>query len=79
MCDDKLLNQLKHLQVTPRKICCTASSACWCSKVSYKFEIQSEKCMSPVEMLEVAGRDMNFQDVEYLKTLALYEFDPREP
>ncbi len=37
MCNDKLLEELKHLQVKPKKIYCTASSTCWCSKLSYKF------------------------------------------
>ncbi len=82
MCDAKLLEELKHLQVAPKKLCCTASSTCWCSKISYRFGMQTmqfEGCMSPTEMLETVGDDMTSADVQYLTRLTSYEFDPREP
>ncbi|MCK9369632.1 hypothetical protein M0R04_06970 [Candidatus Dojkabacteria bacterium] len=81
MCNDKLLEELKHLQVKPKKLCCTASSTCWCGQVSYKFghSVVFEGCMSPAEMLEVAGSDMNAQDIQYLKKLSTYDFDHTEP
>jgi hypothetical protein len=82
MCDaPRLLEELKPLQVKPKKLCCKANTTCWCNQVSYRFghATHFEGCMSPAEMLERAGSDMNTQDIAYLKQMMNYEFDANEP
>lgn len=73
---DKLLESVRHLQVKPKNLKCTVSSTCWCNNISFRFIHQPlELCMSPAEMLETAGSEMNEKDKKYLNTLIGYKFD----
>lgn len=79
MCDaTKILEYLRERQVKPEPLCCTASSNCWCNQLSYRFPLEQmyEICLSPKEMLEQAGHDMNSEDIKYLRSLIHKEFIP---
>lgn len=69
-----LLQQLKHLQVKPEELRCTCSSTCWCMNVSYRFPMTTGECMSPAEMLEIAGEELNNTDRQYLISLLGKQF-----
>ena len=69
-----LLQQLKHLQVKREELRCTCSSTCWCMKVSYKFPMSTGECMSPAEMLEIAGNELSKTDRQYLISLLGKQF-----
>jgi hypothetical protein len=76
MCDDKLLQQLKHLQVKPPIVECTQSSNCWCNEISFRFpmtQIQDE-CMSPKQLLDTYSDQMSTSDKQYLTNMSRYEF-----
>lgn len=79
MCDIDLLNSIKHLQIKPKELCCKKSSTCWCNGLMYRMQHSADECMSPGEMLNLCGHEMNAQDIKYLKKLSSYKFNPESP
>ena len=76
MCDATLLTKLKHLQVKPEDLECTLDQSCWCNNISYRFShiINFEGCMSPKEMLETGGSNLQETDKKYLQNLVHRKF-----
>lgn len=77
MCDgERLLLNMKQLQVKPEPLCCTVDSDCWCMRVQTRFShpLDKEDCMSPQEMLDMASVDLPEHDRIYLNGLVGREF-----
>lgn len=55
---------------------CTASSTCWCMKLSHQFPMQHGECMSPSELLNAAGSELPQRDIEFLTSLLGRKFIP---
>lgn len=77
MCNaDKLLKEMKHLQVKPKPVKCTCSVKCWCNQLSFKYPANQpwDSCLSPEEMLNQYQNQMDEDDIKYLKSLLGREF-----
>lgn len=77
MCDrDQLLNDLKHLQVKPKPLCCTVDASCWCMRVQTRFThpLDLSDCLSPQEMLDQASVNLPEHDRVYLQSLVGRQF-----
>ena len=70
MCDG-----VNYLKTMKQELKCTNSINCWCNLVQYKFKhVTDGECMSPEEMLNIAGNDMSKYDRSYLKELTKQKF-----
>lgn len=75
MCDGmKILSELK---VNLPELKCKPGNGCWCENIKYKFDMcdGTGTCMSPKEMLDVAGEEMGDNDRRYLRSLLKYKFN----
>lgn len=73
MCDINLLNELKSRQVKLDELECKCSHKCWCNQLSFRFPLDQppgDECMSPTEMLDKYGSQMDKDDIKYLKSLS---------
>ena len=76
MCDDTLLQRMKHLQVNAPQLKCTQNTNCWCNDLSFRFPMEQiqDVCMSPSELLTFYESQMTHRDISYLKSLSHHEF-----
>ncbi len=71
MCDSKLLETMRPLQVKMNTIHCTCNSNCWCNQLSYRFPLDQspERCLSPQEILDLDDIILSPTDIKYLNFL----------
>lgn len=70
VCDYTLVEKMKRLQVKPGVLECTPGPNCWCAELSFRFPlVENGDCMSPKEMLDLYGNDLNEADRRCLTRL----------
>lgn len=68
---DKLLKKMSDKQVQYKPLYCTGSNNCWCAYLKFRIPYREgyHNCMSPGQILLEHEKDMDKEDVSYLKSL----------
>jgi hypothetical protein len=70
MCDDKIFQDMKGLQVKVPDLTCNPGPYCWCANLSFRVPaVENEDCISPNDLLRLFGKEMSDKDVQYLNSL----------